>query len=86
MVQIKNVIPKSDYRLEVQLENGSSIILDFSDRLNNVRFGLLRNKAFFQCAATDGDFVRWNNKIEISISEVFQMAQKESFKKKYYDK
>lgn len=86
MIQIKSVIPMSDYRLEVQLENGSSIILDFSDRLNNVRFGLLKDKAFFQRAATDGDFVRWDNKIEVSISEVFQMAQKENFKKKYYDK
>ena len=76
MIQIKNVIPKGDYRLEVQLENGSSVILDFSSRLHTVRFGLLADKAFFRRAVTDGDFVRWDNKIEISISEVFQLAQK----------
>ncbi len=77
MIQIKNVIPKEDYRLEVQLENGSSIILDFSDRLHTVRFGLFANRAFFDRAVTDGDFVRWDNKIEISVSEVFHLAQKE---------
>lgn len=79
MIRIKSVIPKGDYRLEVQLENGSSIILDFSDRLHTVRFGLLNDKAFFRRAVTDGDFVRWDNKIEISVSEVFQLAQKEKF-------
>ncbi len=79
MVRIKSVIPKDDYRLEVQLENGSSIILDFSGRLHTVRFGLLDDKAFFRRAATDGDFVRWDNKIEISVSEVFQLAQKGKF-------
>lgn len=76
MTHIKSVIPKDDYRLEVQLENGNNIILSFSDRLNTVRFGMLAEKAFFQRAYTDGDFVRWDNKIEISASEVFQLAQK----------
>lgn len=79
MIRIKKVIPKGEYRLEIQLENGSSVILDFSDRLHTVRFGLLNDKAFFQRAVTDGDFVRWDNKIEISVSEVFQLAQKEKF-------
>ncbi|MBU7005956.1 DUF2442 domain-containing protein [Phosphitispora fastidiosa] len=79
MIRIKGVIPKSGCRLEVQLENGSSIILDFSDRLHTVRFGLLTDRDFFRRAVTDGDFVRWDNKIEISVSEIFQLAQKEKF-------
>lgn len=79
MVHIKNVIPKEDYRLEVQLANGSSVILDFSSRLHTVRFGLLADIDFFRRAVTDGDFIRWDNKIEISVSEVFQLAQKEKF-------
>ena len=77
MIQIKNVIPKEGYLLEVQLENGSSVILNFSSRLHTVRFGMLTDKAFFQRAVTDGDCIRWDNKIEISASEVFQLAQKE---------
>ena len=41
------------------------------------RFGLLADEAFFRSAATGGDFVRWGSQIEISDSEVFQLAQKE---------
>ncbi len=80
MVQIKNVMPKENYLLEVQLENGSRVILDFSSRLHTVRFGMLADKDFFQRAVTDGDVVRWDNSIEISASEVFQLAQKERLK------
>lgn len=76
MIQIKNVIPKEDYLLEVQLDNGSSVMLNFSSRLHTVRFGMFADKAFFQRAVTDGDCIRWDNKIEISANEVFQLAQK----------
>lgn len=76
MNKIKDVIPKEDYRLEVLLENGSSIILNMANRLSNIRFSMLADKKFFQSATTDGDFVRWGYEIEISLNEVFQLAQK----------
>lgn len=76
MVQITGVTPKDNYRLEVELDNGSMIILNFSNRLHTVRFGLLADPDFFRSAVSDGDFVRWENKIEISVSELFQLAQK----------
>ncbi|MHB1404442.1 MAG: DUF2442 domain-containing protein [Desulfitobacteriaceae bacterium] len=76
MTDIKSVIPREDYRLEVQLKNGSTIILNLEDRLHSVRFGMLADKSFFQRATTDGTLVKWDNKIEISASEVFQLAQK----------
>ena len=79
MIRIKNVIPKEGYRLEVQLENGSSVILDFSGRIHTIRFGMLADKEYFRRAETDGDFVRWDSSIEVSVSEVFQLAQKEKF-------
>ncbi len=65
--------------MEVELDNGSTIILNFSNRLHTVRFGMLADMDFFRRAVTDGDFVRWDNKIEISAREVFQLAQKEIF-------
>lgn len=73
---IKKIVPKEDYRLEVQLENGSSITLNLESRLGTVRFGILSDETFFNCAVTDGNFIRWSNKVEISVSEVFQLAQK----------
>lgn len=76
MSAIKSVIPREDYRVEVLLENGSSIILNLANRLNTIRFGMLANTEFFQRATTDGSFVKWDNKIEISASELFQLAQK----------
>jgi len=75
-IQIKEVIAKEDYRLEVLLENGSSVILNLESRLDTIRFGLLSDKKFFCCATTDGNFIRWGDIIEISINEVFLLAQK----------
>jgi hypothetical protein len=76
MSHIKEVVPKDDYKLEVLLENGSSITLNLESRLQTVRFGMLADKAFFRQATTDGNYIRWGNKIEISVNEVFQLAQK----------
>lgn len=76
MSHIIKVIPKEDYCLEVLLENGSSVILSLKSRIGTVRFGMLAEKDFFQQATTDGSYIRWDNKIEISVNEVFQLAQK----------
>ena len=76
MSHIQKVVPEDDYRLTVLLENGCSITLNLESRLETVRFGMLSDKAFFKRATTDGCYIRWDNKIEISIHEVFQLAQK----------
>ncbi len=76
MSHIKGVVPKDDYRLEVLLENGSSITLNLEGRLQTVRFGMLADRELFMRATTDGNYIRWDNKIEISVNEVFQLAQK----------
>ena len=76
MSHIKAVVPKEDYQLEVLLDNGSSVTLNLESRLHTIRFELLSDKAFFCSATTDGNCIRWDDKIEISVSEVFQLAQK----------
>jgi hypothetical protein len=76
MARIKNVAPKDGCRVEVMLDNGSCVILNLENRLGTVRFGLLADKEFFDRVTTDGNFIWWENKIEISLSEVFQLAQK----------
>lgn len=76
MSRIKSVVPMEDYKLEVLLDNGSSITLNLESRLQTVRFGMLSDKQFFKTATTDGICIRWDNKIEISVNEVFQLAQK----------
>jgi hypothetical protein len=45
-------------------------------RLGNIRVGILADKVFFDSVTTDGNFIWWEDKVEISVSEVFQLAQK----------
>jgi len=76
MSQIHSIAIKDDYKLEALLDNGSSITLNFKPRLDTIRFGLLADPTFFAQATTDGSFIRWGNRVEISASELFQLAQK----------
>ncbi len=81
MIHIAKVKPLEDYCLVVQLENGSSVILSLRSRLGTVRFGLLKDQDFFRSVTTDGNCIRWGNKIEISVSEIFQLLQKQEYRK-----
>jgi hypothetical protein len=76
MSLIQNITVKDDYKLEVLLQNGSSITLNLKPRLDTLRFGQLADPAFFAQATTDGSFIRWGPRVEISASELFQLAQK----------
>lgn len=75
MSQIISVRPRTDYKLEVFLENGSSIVLNLASKLKTVRFGMLADKEFFDKAATDGSYIRWGELIEISITELIQLVK-----------
>lgn len=76
MSKITGLIPQEDYRLEVHLDNGSSVTLNLESRIHTIRFGQLEDKALFQRAVTDGICIRWDDKVEISVNELFQLAQK----------
>ena len=76
MSKITGLVPQENYRLEVLLDNGSSVILNLESRLETIRFGMLADRELFQRAVTDGNFIRWDNKVEISVNELFQLAQK----------
>jgi len=76
MSRIVSVTPKDNHRLEVVLDNGNSVMIDFTSRLNTVRFSMLSDKDYFNTVRTDGIFVRWNYHIELSLSEVLELAQK----------
>ena len=78
MIQITKVTPKELYQLEVQLDNGTTVILNMAARLDTLRFSLLADQSLFDCAATDGQFIRWGNQIELSVNEVFELAKRKS--------
>lgn len=74
--QIINVVPKEDYCLDIILDNGSSIHLSLKSRLETIRFGILADAELFKKATTNGICINWDGKVEISLSEAFQLAQK----------
>ena len=76
LARISNVVVMDGYCVEVQLDNGSRVILNMKSRLETVRFGMLSDQEFFKTAATDGICIRWGSKIEISLNEVFQLTLK----------
>lgn len=76
MSKIAGLVPQEDYRIEVLLDNGSSVTLNLESRLETIRFSMLADKELFRRAVTDGSFIRWDNKVEISVNELFQLAQK----------
>lgn len=76
MSHIEKVVPIEDYTLEITLENGSNFVLYLGGKLQTMRFGMLADKEFFKRVTTDGIFIRWDNKIEISLNEVLQLAHK----------
>ncbi|MDF2472929.1 MAG: hypothetical protein K0R21_711 [Anaerocolumna sp.] len=76
LIKIVKVIPREDYCLEIILDNGNSVILSIKSRLNTIRFGILEDIEFFNKVSTDGICISWDGKIEVSLSEIFQLAQK----------
>jgi len=76
MSHIKSVVPLESYRLEVCLDNDSSMILSLESKLHTLRFGMLSEKEVFRKVTTDGNCISWEGKAELSLSEVFQLMQK----------
>jgi Protein of unknown function (DUF2442). len=73
--RIRSIAVKEDYKLEALLENDSSITLSLKSRLRTFRFGSLADPETFGRVTTDGTYIRWD-KVEISVSELFQLAQR----------
>lgn len=76
MTHIERIAIHENYLLEAYLDNGSIITLCLKNRLKTLRFAFLADPDFFASAATDGRFIRWEDKVEISLTELFQLAQK----------
>lgn len=76
LLHITKVTAREQYRLEVLLDNDTTIILNMAARLKSIRFIALKDQCFFESATTDGQYIRWGKQVEISLSEVFHLAQK----------
>ena len=78
IIRIIKVTAMEHHLLEVLLDNGTTVILNMAARLGNIRFMALKDMAVFEDVdvSIDGQFIRWGNKVEISVSEIFYLAQR----------
>lgn len=76
MARIRDVEPKYGYRILVELESGSVIYLNMSDKIETMRFNELKDEFLFQDAYTDGDSIIWaHGRITLSLSEIYAMTR-----------
>lgn len=76
MLHIISVVAKENYKVEVSLNNGCIIVVNMEHKLNTIRFGPLTDHDIFINVTTDGNYVKWKVGIEVSVAELFQLAQR----------
>lgn len=75
MSYIKTVLPMKDYRLLMQMEGGSTVIADLSNKLYTMKYAELADKEFFKTATTDGDYVIWGNgRLRLTVNELMEVV------------
>ena len=77
MPQITGLKPVDGYRIEIGFNNGNIIILDLKDKVQTTRFRELMDTDLFQKIKTDGNRIYWGEMTEISVTEIFELAQRE---------
>ncbi len=74
MSYIRTVLPMKDYRLFMEMEGGSTVIVDLSGKLQTAKYAELTDQAFFRTAVTDGDYVLWGNgRVRLTVGELMDV-------------
>lgn len=72
---IKAVVPMKDYRLFMEMESGSSVIVDLSVKLDTIKYGELEDEALFRKVRTDGDYVIWGDgQVKVTVRELMDVV------------
>jgi len=75
MSYIKTVVPMKDYRLFMDMESGSSVIVDLSVKLNTMKYRDLADEQIFRSAKTDGDYVVWGGgRVRVTVKELMDVV------------
>jgi len=75
MGYIKTVVPMKDYRLFMEMESGSNVIVDLSVKLDTMKYKDLKDYRMFQSAVTDGDYVVWGDgRVRVTAKELMDVA------------
>ncbi|NLE90105.1 MAG: DUF2442 domain-containing protein [Dehalococcoidales bacterium] len=75
MSYIKAVVPMKDYRLFMDMESGSNVIVDLSVKLSTMKYKDLVDVRMFRTAKTDGDYVVWGNgRVKVTAKELMDVV------------
>lgn len=75
MSYIKTVLPMKDYRLFMEMESGSCLIVDLSCKLHTMKYAALVDIELFKTAATDGDYVIWaDGRLRLTVKELMEVV------------
>lgn len=75
MSYIKTVVPLKDHRLFMEMESGSSVIVDLSVKLCTMKYKDLTDDGVFRSARTDGDYVVWGGgRVRVTVKELLDVV------------
>jgi hypothetical protein len=75
MNYIKSVVPMKDYRLFMEMESGSSMIVDLSVKLYTMKYKDLTDETLFKTASTDGNYVIWGDgRLKLTVNELMEVV------------
>jgi hypothetical protein len=75
MSYIKAVLPMKDYRLLLEMEGGSTVIVDLSGKLHTVKYAELADEALFKTATTNGDYIVWGGgRLHLTVNELMEVV------------
>ncbi len=77
MTRIQAAQPMDGYKLKIDFDNGSSMILDMSHRVKTTRFRPLMEPGLFKRVLAEPYRLYWNEWVEMSVGELFDTAQKD---------
>ncbi len=75
MNYIKSVLPMKDYRLFMEMESGSSLMVDLSVKLHTMKYKELADETLFKTASTDGNYVIWGDgRLRLTVKELMEVT------------
>lgn len=75
MSYIKTIAPMKDFRLFMEMESGSVVIVDLSVKLNTVKYKDLTDERLFCSARTDGNCVVWGGgRVRVTAKELMDVV------------
>lgn len=75
MGYIRTVLPMKGHRLFMEMEGGSTVTVDLTNKLNTMKYADLSEEEFFLTAATDGDYVIWGGgRLRLTVNELMEVV------------